>query len=179
MAGTNELLDGIVADLKTRFPELRTCSVHDGSLDPAEVARIGTRTPAMFVSCLGIPALENPGTGQADAAMELAIYIVTASTPQLPRGVAGRNLVDALLAYLPDARWGLAGIGEVSAIAAENHFTGDVDSTGVALWSVAWRQISRLGTDIWDSSGVMPTELYVGLEPNLGTEHISDYDLVS
>lgn len=179
MAGTNELLNGIVDDLRTRFPQLNTCEVHDGAFDPTELARIGARTPAMFVSCLGIPTVENPGTEQADAAVDMAIYVVTRSMPQLPRGVAGRNLVDALLAYLPGARWGLTGVGAVSAVAAENHFGVDVDSAGVGLWSVTWRQMNRLGTDIWDTSGVLPTELYVGLDPNLGSEHLSDYDLVS
>lgn len=179
MAGTNELLNGIVADLRTRFPELKTCEVHDGFLDSAELARIGTRTPAMFVSCLGIGSVENPGTEQTDAAVDLAIYVVTKSVPQLPRGTAARNLLDALLTYVPGARWGLTGIGGVSDVAAENHYSGSVDDSGVALWSVTWRQINRLGTDIWDVSGVMPTELYVGFYPNLGSDHVNDYDLVT
>lgn len=177
MPATNALLNDIVTELRNRFPELKTCEVRDGGFDSEELARVAARTPAMFVSVAAIPTVKSVGTEQADAVMELAIDVVTKSTPQLPRGVAARNLVDALLSLLPNARWGMTGVGEVSAITAENHYSNILDGSGVALWSVTWRQVNRLGTDMWDVSGVMPTELYVGLEP--GPDHVIDYDLVS
>lgn len=179
MPATNTLLNAIVTDLRNRFPDLKTCEVYDGALDSAELARSAVRTPAMFVSPIGIPVIENPGTEQADAVVELAIYVVTKTEPQLPKGVAARNLIDGLLTLLPNARWGLASVGEVSAIAAENPYSKLLDGSGMALWSVSWRQVNRLGTDIWDVTGVMPTELYVGLEPALGPDHLTDYDQVS
>jgi hypothetical protein len=179
MPATNTLLNDIVTDLRNRFPELKTCEVRDGGIDPEELARVAARTPAMFVSVVAIPTVESVGTEQTDALMELSIDVVTKSAPQLPRGAAARNLVDALLGLLPNARWGMTGVGEVSAVTAENHYSKILDGAGVALWSVTWRQVNRLGTDIWDVSGVMPTELYVGLEPELGPDHVIDYDLVS
>lgn len=178
MPSTNDFLDAITVDLKAKFPALKACEVRDGPFDLDELSRVAVQVPAMYVSCLGVPAMTNPGTEQADASMHLTVYVVTKSTPQLSKGAAARNLVDALLAYLPVADWGLTGLGNAGAITAENLYTLEVDKAGVALWSVSWRQINRMGTDIWDVTGVMPSELYVGLTPAVGPDNISEYDLV-
>lgn len=48
---------------------------------------------------------------------------------------------------------------------------------GFESWYVSWEQVVYLGESVWDSTGVTPTEIYVGIAPNTGPD--GDYQQVS
>lgn len=174
----NDALRAISARLKATFPGIRECAPHPGRFDEAELKRVATRAPALFVSCLGCLTVTNPGTEQADASLALAVYIVTQSVPGLPRDAGARNLAEALVTLVPLERWGLSGCGEAQAVRATNLYSGDVDKLGVALWAVSWQQTLRLGDSVFAADGTLPRELYLGIEPDVGIGHEPDYRLV-
>ena len=185
---TNELLAAICADLAKLFPSLRVCDPHDGRFDLAELRRIATRTPALYVSCLGTARVEDPGTEQTEAAKQLAVYVVTANAPakegrpKLSRGEAARNLVDALEVHIPRARWGLKGIGGAEQLRSDNLYSGAIDKTGIALWAVRWRQTLRLGESIFsgEKDCPVPEELYSIRDPEpADLDPAGDYEQVA
>ncbi len=171
----NGALDAIAARMAQAFPALKTCEVHAGRFDADELARISARVPALFVSCLGIPKVTNAGTEQADADAALAVFVLLGSSPGLPRDVAARNVVEALVVLVQNERWGLSGCGETREIRAENLYGGKIDAQGVALWAVSWRQLLRLGASCFDESGTVPSHLYLGIDPDIGPDHVDDY----
>ncbi len=174
MPSLEALLESIAARLHEAFPALKACEVHDGRFDLPELRRIATRTPAMFTACLGVDQVANPGTEQADATLLLAIYIVTANAAGLSRGAAARALSEAVLQLVQGERWG-GGTGEAAELRAENLYSGDIDKTGVALWGISWQQVLRIGTSVWDTTGVFPVHLYLGIVPDVGPAHVDDY----
>ncbi len=176
MARTELLLEAIVAGVREQLPALRTCEVHDGKFDLAELRRATTRAPAVLICWLGTPRTEIPGVAWTDAEQQLAAYVVTRDQGGLRRGAAARNIVDRLLLYIPRARWGLERIGSATDLRAENVYSGAVDKKGVALWMVMWRQMLRLEALEDGTCPPLPEELYssaredphVGIYPDEG-----------
>ena len=161
---TQDLLEAIVADLRGQLPSLRSCEVHDGKWDLAEVKRQTILAPAVLIAWLGTLRTENPGERWTDCEQHLAAFVVTRDgrVPggKLRRGEAARNLVDWLLLYLPRARWGLGDVGQATDLLAENIYSGAIDKTGIAMWAVTWRQKLRLETAVDGSCPPLPEELY-------------------
>lgn len=159
----NVVLEAVAAGIKSRLPELAACEVHDGRFDAGELARISARTPACFTACLAVSQVQDPGTEQVDAVLDLAVFVVTRSNPGLDRGRAARNIVSGLLETIPHNFWGLDALGspETGSIKAQNLYSGRLDKRGAALWAVSWKQTVRLGESIFDDEGVVPSRLYV------------------
>ena len=162
---TQELLTAIAADLRAQLPALRSCEVHDGRWDEAEVKRWSIPTPALRVAWLGTAGVEMPGDLWTDCNQQLALFVVTRDSVdggrrKLGRGEAARNLGDWLLLYIPRARWGLAGIGEATALRAANLYTGKIDATGISMCMVAWQQELRLVATDDGTCPPLPAELY-------------------
>ena len=160
MPSTNELLTAIAADLRSYLPALKTCAPHDGRWDAAELQRWSVGTPAVMIAWLGTVKTEQPGLPWTDCEQQLAAYTVTRDSPGLPRGQAARNLVDALLLYIPRARWDIEGLGEAENIKAENLFAPALDQTGVSICAVTWIQTLRLEALADGTCPPLPDELY-------------------
>ena len=157
-------LEAIAADLKRQLPKLRTCEVHDGGWDAAEVKRWSVGAPALLVAWLGTEGTEAPGLAWTDCDQQLAVYIVTADGRAdgklLRRGEALRNLVDWLLLYIPRARWMVRGIGPAEELRARNLYSKAVDKDSLALAEVSWRQTVRLESGGGMDCPALPAELY-------------------
>lgn len=169
----------IAADIKTVLPDLRECKPHAGRFDLSEIKRLSARTPGVFISVLGIVSSEEIGTGETDLELAMASYVLTADTRGLPRDVAAVNLVEALSLRIIGSRWGISGgVHPAGKVKANNLYSGDLDRIGIAMWGISWRQKVRLGENLWADEGSVPTELYVGIAPEIGLEHEDDYTLV-
>lgn len=160
------LLNAIKTAINTELPELRRCEVHGGRFDLAELKRVATQTPAVFVSLLATPSLETPGTGEHDIELSIAIYVVTSDKVSLPRVVSVVNLTQALLMLINLNKWGFTKtkIGVPADINSQNLYSGDVDKHGIAMWAISFKQKIRLGTDMWLENGVLPSQLYINAE---------------
>ena len=159
-------LEAIAEDLRAQLPALRTCEVHDGSWNAAEIKRWSVGTPALLTAWLGTERTEAPGVGWTDCDQQLAVYVVTADGrvradgPLLRRGEALRNLVDWLLLYIPRARWMVRGIGPAEDLRVRNVYSTAVDRDGIALAEVRWRQTVRLENAGDTDCPAIPAELY-------------------
>ncbi|NVK42112.1 MAG: hypothetical protein HWE39_12800 [Oceanospirillaceae bacterium] len=155
----NEILDGIKTQLKTQFPELKTCEIHDGRFDVSELKRVSTKTPAMHISVLGLPMSSDQSTEEVNVDASLVIYVITSDQPKLSKGESARNLVEALIPTVSHQRWGVMQTGKAESINAQNLFNSTANH-GIALWAVTWRQNLTIGSEP-EQESFMPAELYV------------------
>ena len=88
---TQELLTAIAADLRMQLPALRSCEVHDGRWDAAEVKRWSIPTPALLVAWLGTARTEQPGVKWTDCEQQLAVFVMTRDYRRGPQAGARRG----------------------------------------------------------------------------------------
>nr|WP_205702106.1 hypothetical protein [Candidatus Hamiltonella defensa] len=115
-------------------------------------------------------------TGENEAVLRLAAFVVTGDRRQLPKDEAALAIVESLLVLIPGQRWGVTGTMDAKGVKADNLFSGQVERQGVAMWAVTWEQSVRLGKDVWDG-GILPSTVYVSDD----VEHFGDemaYDKV-
>lgn len=173
-----DVLEAIQAGVNAALPALKRCEVHGGRFDLKELRRVATKTPAVFVSLLAAPEIKVVVTGERDVTLSIAIYIITADKPRLPRNVSAINILQALLLLIPINDWGLKKINPPELITAQNLYSGDVDKHGIAMWAISFKQTVRLGKDIYLEDGVIPTEIYWSESPDIGVSHKDSYEQI-
>ena len=122
--------------------------VHRGIFDAQELARLATRTPALWLTCTALdPSAAGTTSGDAyDYDAALTLYCLARDRLGSPRleGMLDA-LVTPLLGYIPGQRWGgdpwRSGASEA---AARSLYATTIDQQGLALWAVAWDQTIRL-----------------------------------
>jgi len=122
---------------------------HGGSIDLTELKRIATKTPALMVSCLGIPSQEmQGGTNACD--VQFALFVVAANTGKAARDIAALAMVEAIMVDLPTTCF--VGANKVPrGIAATNLYSAALDKQGVSLWAIRWRQEVDLEKTVWST----------------------------
>lgn len=172
----DDLRKAIADSIKSKLPDLRDCRPHAGRFDLVELRRVAAKTPAVFIACMGVNVSELRESGECDADLVMAAFVVTADAKGLPRDVSALNIVEFLLLYIPGKQWGLDGKAfKAREVQAQNMYSGEVDKTGAAMWAVLWRQKVRLGESVWDETGILPSQVYFGIAPNIGIGHENDY----
>jgi len=166
----------MASDIKSKLPDLRDCRPHAGRFDLAELRRVAAKTPAVFIACLGVRESKMIESGECDADLVMAAFVVTADVKGLPRDVAALNIIEFLLMYIPGKQWGLEGKAfQARDVQAQNMYSGDVDKAGIAMWAASWRQKVLLGESVLDDDGVFPSHVYSGIAPRVETYHEPDY----
>lgn len=175
----NDLLDAIVTTIHAELPGLSTVETHPGQFTLEELEHFMVSTPAVRVALLGIERSVPVSDGQRDATLVLTAFVVTTDAHLLSRDRAANNIVEALVNLIPQNKWGVTecvfGAGEAK---GHNLYSADIREKGVTIFAIRWEQTVRLGTDFWDQPGVLPTELYVGIAPDVGPGHEADYTLI-
>jgi len=172
----DDLRQAIADSIKTKLPDLRDCRPHAGRFDVKELRRMATRTPAVLIACLGVSESVLRESGECDADLVMAAFVVTADVKGLPKDVSALNIIEFLMLYIPGKQWGLGGkVFQAREVQAQNMYSGEVDQAGVAMWAAIWRQKVRLGETVWDEAGVLPTHIYFGIAPEIGIGHEDDY----
>lgn len=179
MNSMNEFLDAVAADLKAKFPGVKSCEVHPGQFDLKELARISSQAPAFRVATYEFSKIDEADGGEVDFDCGLSLAIITTDKKGLPREVAAVNLSEQLTRLLAKGQsFGCAYAFASHSPTARNLYGGELSRLKVQMWEVKWRQTIRLGDPDWQPEGVMPTELYVGESPNIGIGHEDDYVLI-
>lgn len=144
-----ELRDQIVADFKAFLPEIREIETHFGPFDLDELKNFSVKAPAIRVSILGWNPTKNVATRELDCDVHVAAYIVTKSTATVEADVRALDIAEALAGLLsarPFTQWS----EPATHIGAANHYSGKVRevSGAIALFSVDWHTIVRIGKDV-------------------------------
>jgi hypothetical protein len=165
-----------VLERLAQIPGVATCERYAGQL--AESARATIRVPAVLLAVGEWRAEPDPGTGEVDVELHCSAFVAARNA----RGPEARAQdVDALCeALLPVVRlncWGLAPrVGAARLDRVAPHY--GLESQGVGVREVRWRQSLRLGDSIWDG-GVLPSGVWVGWVPRVGADHEPDYEQVA
>lgn len=175
MTSLVSLQDAVVANLAT-IPGVVTCEPYAGQFGTDHVSRVTFTAPAIFVSILGADPDRDPGTDQVDLNVRLAAYVIaTHATDRQQRERDAIALVESVLLQVRLNQWGLSGVSAAAISSVQNLYTTVADDLTVALWAVNWQQIITLGTSVWDGTGVLPQQVYVGYSPFVGATYIADY----
>ncbi|WP_429885377.1 hypothetical protein [Geoalkalibacter halelectricus] len=176
MTTPTQLQRAAVAHLKIALPGLRTCEVYAGEFAGGELSRASLAAPAVLVACLGATRGEQDGNEQYDFLCRYSAYCLTRHAGgREPRGVLAQELAEGVLAQVEGARFGESGCGVARVVRLDNLYSEAFDKAGVALWAVTWEQRVTLGADVWAHEGMLPTEIYLGIAPEIGPPHIDDY----
>lgn len=139
-------LELIVSDLAAALLPARVRR-GGGAFDANELRRHAVDCPAVVVSCLGFHTYARYKSDWSVKA-QLAAYVITRDAPPAPsRDLAALSLVTAVYRAVPKSLWGAPAVfdlPEEASLEATNLYSGDLDSTAVALWAVTWRQTLRL-----------------------------------
>lgn len=170
-------LKAVIAGFKGHLPDLKHCDLHGGRFDAQELKRLSKQAPAIYLAALAVPANTSSGDGRRHVELQLTAFVVAKDQPRLPRDQAVLNLVESLMLIIPDNLWALTGVCSFpKQINARNLYSGTLDSTRTALWGVSWRQAVNLGDNLWDAAGVLPKEVYAGVDPEVGSDYKDDYE---
>lgn len=158
MTAEDRVVAAVVEAVRAAAPELKQAGAWRGPVDATAIGRIATQSPAALVSLLSIGDPELPGEGSTDVAMGLSAWIVTTGKD---RGPAAAAIVRALVLML--ARWRVPGMlsGPAERVEARNMYSGKLETKGLTLWVVLWRQKVRITAGDPDLGGVCPERLYL------------------
>jgi len=135
-------------DFRGFLPNLSEITSHFGPFDLDELRAFVLKAPAVRVSIVGSAPGEMASTREVDLRMHVAAYIVTRSTASVPADVAALSIGEQLVGRL--AKRAFTKWCEVpERITLENHYSGKLRDMagGVALFSVHWHQVVRVGTN--------------------------------
>lgn len=172
----DQLLNSVLATVKGALPRLKACEIHGGRFDVAELKRMATQAPGVYLAVLGLPNNQATGDSRRTITVQLTAFVVARDLPKISRDRAALHMVQTLMALIPQNNWGLGpGGGMAYQVTASNLYSGALDKTRSALWGISWRQDITIGEDMW-AGGVLPEALYAAIEPATGADHINDYE---
>lgn len=120
--------------------------------------RDDVRLPAILLDLIELEPGKDPGTGELELISHWeARVIVSDSQPKSSLWA----LVQAVMLWLFNNRWSDLNIGRaILKQAGPDHFSPEYQ--GHQVWLVEWTQSLRVGEDIWDGTGIIPTIISVG-----------------
>ena len=129
--------------------------------------------PAIFFELTGIDGNPETQTEQFDGVFKFSAFCVIPynATNAI---LAARALACQLVTKVQGNRWNVP-IGRARVVRMEPElFEGDVPP--YEMVRVDWEQEGLLGASVFNEDGAIPpTEVWLGLEPDVGPEHVDDY----
>jgi hypothetical protein len=135
-------------------------------------------TPAIYLDLNDFEPVEDKGTGQWVAAMKFEAFVFT--DYQKPAyQILARLYAAQLASFLNNHTWtGIFGTTpiEVTGIYADR-FAMSVGGEQYDCMRVEFQQAGTFSADP-NSAGTLPTEIFLGIAPNVGPANINDYEQV-
>lgn len=154
--------------IKAQFPDLKDAGAYPR---PGELVK----TPAVYfeLDAIEVAQPDDVGTDQVVTVLTFNAYCVVSykGTAKL----AARLLAASFMSWVKDKRFGQP-IGPARPMSADpDTFAGDAAGE-YECFRVMWRhEPAYLGTSVWDATGVMPTEVWLGIDPETGAANLSKY----
>lgn len=158
----------IETQIQAAFPDLVTVE-----FDRED--RTGVDAPACLLQLTEMEKCDDPDPGTEQLAMTVrfeAHLILGFRTPKVKR--EARKLAAAVAHFLHLKRWDgvRTGPGNVEGCYCDD-FTPELDQ--YECWKVEWTHIVHIGDSVWTNNDAIPTRVFVGFAPNIGTGHEADY----
>lgn len=158
----------IASAIAAQFPNLKAVGAYPR---PGELVK----TPAIYFELDSIEVADpvDVGTEQVHAALVFNAYCVASykGTGKL----AVRTLAASFMAWLRGKRFGQP-VGIAQPMSADpDRLVGDA-ADEYEVFRIMWKHDPvYLGASVWDATGVVPTEVWLGIDPNTGAAHLADY----
>lgn len=164
------LHDAIVTQLRGAFPELAT--VDDYPEDRQRIA-----VPAALLELTEMTAVpdDDPGTGQLALELQFELRYVVGFRGANQGRLIRRNAA-ALAHFIQHNQWGLPVEPARVMVCEPDAFSPELDQ--YLVWRIEWAQVVHIGENEWLDTGIPPREVWVGVDPRIGPEHLPDYRLV-
>lgn len=165
-------IEALHAAMKTQitaaFPALK---------DVGHYPRPGSRiaTPAIYyeLDSIEVTDPQDVGTEQVRCSLTFNAYCVVSYKGEAQ--LAARTLAASFMAWLRGKRFGQP-IGIAQPMSANpDTLAGDAGDAYEVIRVMWQHEPVYLGVSVWDPSGVVPTEVWLGIDPNTGAAHLSDY----
>ena len=169
-----QLHDAIIADLTERYADrVYTIAAYDPFPEKNGAERLPITTPALLLDVESIDEGEEDGTDRQPLRLTITLHCILSfrtSDTQLEL----REFAADVAARVRHNRWGLnAAVDHPQAINAQpGEFV--PEQAGYDSWRVTWEQQVYVGVNIW-AGGQLPEEIYLGIAPKIGPEHVDDY----
>lgn len=136
------LKDAIEARFREDLPTSVHLFTHHGEFGERELKEYLVKAPAVILAPVGVPSASVAGPNVL-ATVGYAAFVLTRSKPELPRGDAAMAITETILGFLPYATFG-QNTRRPADVEAANLYSGKIDSHGMSLWAVRWRQVLEL-----------------------------------
>lgn len=161
------LHEAIRVQLVAGFPALQDVGAY-----PRPGEKISTPAIYFELDAIDVPNPGEAGTEQVAAALTFNAYCVVSykGTGKL----AVRTLAASLMSWLRGKRFGQP-IGPAMPQSADPDLIAGAGEE-YEVFRVTWRHDPvYLGTSVWDATGVVPTEVYLGIDPETGPANLAKY----
>ena len=122
---------------------------HYGEFDGGELQAFGARTPAVRVSIAGPSHTLGVASGEREALLVCAAFVITAATAKVPAQRSASDLSEFIAARIHRQTFGLAFCEPPTDIQIDNHYSAALrkaaGGAGMALFSVSWVSCVRFG----------------------------------
>lgn len=161
-----KLHDAIIKGLTRHLPKQTTVEQYP------RFARKVT-LPGVFIELVEVSPADNRGTGQLDLTARFAAHVVFDQTTPAAELEAWSLAVSCALAIHEQGRFGQP-VGEAHIVhVGLEQFKPEL--LGFVARTVEWSHDFRVGSSVWESGGILPTEVYLGYAPEIGPGHEPDY----
>ncbi|WP_281982970.1 hypothetical protein [Azonexus hydrophilus] len=160
-----DIADAIVTKLRAALPDVPTISA-----DPPPQSQRAVRVPAIYLDIAEFEPISNPGDGRisVDARFDARCLV----DPNAARShLAVRELAARTVRALQEIRRPIQGHGHIRiARAGDDNIRPMMD--GYEVWTVEFGVEIYLGE--LEPAGITPTEIYFGMTPAIGPNHVPD-----
>lgn len=168
---TTDLHNAITEALRAAFTveTLPTCAAYP------ELGK-KLKLPGVLIELSELAPDEDPGTDELGLIARFTVYIVLERSSTAKLEAANLAAAVALNVY-KSGRFG-QDVGRATGIrAVPDEFKPEL--FGYVVWAVEWSHEIRIGESIWNGEGITPSEIYLGIAPNIGAAHAGDYHQVT
>ena len=159
--------DAIKAELDT-IPNVREVALYDAhQLDKVT-------TPAILVELGEIDPADTRTGGRLAVNVDMRLHCVLSVKTDLVQ-LEIRNFAAVVMTKIHKNRFGLAGAVELPQRLSAFPGMFRPDEKGFESWVVNWTQAVHLGA-VWEEEDFLPTDVYLGLSPDVGADHVDDYE---
>jgi len=165
-----ECADALVEKLRAAMPDIPVITA-----DAPPQTQRALRVPAVYLEIDSIEPLQEAGDTRLLADLRWQARCLV--DPNLPRAdLLVRALAARVAVALHEIRRPIPGHGHIRLVnATDDAFRPEVDS--YIVWVVEFNMELALGE--LEPPGITPSEIHVGIDPKIGTNHIDDYEQIA
>lgn len=171
------LPDTVAAQVHAVIPDLVTCHAIAGSVDAAELKRIGSSAPAVLVALLGLKQDAKLTFPQIGYSAEMAAFVVTRRESGQEARHSGTIIAQTVMRLIPENSWELADCGPAVSVSASPLVNKETRAIGIHLMMVSWTQPVVLETIT--SADPVDLSVYASQAPLIGVDNTEAYELIA